>query len=118
MPERPQRELRELTRYRTALVRERAAEVDRLHNKTLEGANIKLASVATDIMGKSGRQMLKALIEGSTDACAMAQLAKGKLRMKIPQLEQALRGVSERTSASSSPNNWRTSTSSRRPSSS
>jgi transposase len=83
--------LRELTRYRTALVRERAAEVSRLQ-KTLEGANIKLASVATDIMGKSGRQMLKALIAGSTDASEMAQLARGKLRAKIPQLEQALRG--------------------------
>ena len=91
VPERPQRELRELTRYRTALVRERAAEVSRLQ-KTLEGANIKLASVATDIMGKSGRQMLKALIAGSTDASEMAQLARGKLRAKIPQLEQALRG--------------------------
>jgi transposase len=91
VPERPQRELRELTRYRTALVRERAAEVSRLQ-KTLEGANIKLASVATDIMGKSGRQMLKALIGGSTDASEMAQLARGKLRAKIPQLEQALRG--------------------------
>jgi transposase len=89
--ERSQRELRELTRYCTALVRERAAEVSRLH-KTLEGANIKLASVATDIMGKSGRQMLKALIAGSTDASEMAQLARGKLRAKIPQLEQALRG--------------------------
>src|SRR5829696_884291 len=71
------------------LVRERAAEVSRLH-KTLEGANIKLASVATDIMGKSARQMLKALIAGSTDASEMAQLARGKLRAKIPQLEQAL----------------------------
>jgi transposase len=91
VPERPQRELRELTRYRTALVRERAAEVSRLQ-KTLEGANIKLASVATDIMGKSGRQMLKALIGGSTDASEMAQLARGKLRAKIPKLEQALRG--------------------------
>jgi transposase len=91
VPERPQRELRELTRYRTALVRERAAEVSRLQ-KTLEGANIKLASVATDIMGNSGRQMLKALIAGSTDASEMAQLARGKLRAKIPQLEQALRG--------------------------
>jgi transposase len=91
VPERPQRELRELGRYRTALVRERAAEVSRLQ-KTLEGANIKLASVATDIMGKSGRQMLKALIGGSTDASEMAQLARGKLRAKIPQLEQALRG--------------------------
>jgi len=91
VPERPQRELRELGRYRTTLVQERSAEVSRLH-KTLEGANIKLASVATDIMGKSGRQMLKALMEGSTDTSAMAQLAVGKLRAKIPQLEQALRG--------------------------
>jgi transposase len=93
VPERPQRELRELNRYRTTLVRERSAEVGRLQ-KTLEGANIKLASVATDIMGKSARQMLKALIDGSTDTSAMAQLAKGKLRAKIPQLERALRGCS------------------------
>jgi transposase len=93
VPERPQRELRELNRYRTALVRERSAEVGRLH-KTLEGANIKLASVATDIMGKSARQMLKALIAGSTDTSAMAQLARGKLRAKIPQLERALQGCS------------------------
>jgi transposase len=93
VPERPQRELRELGRYRTTLVQERSAEVSRLQ-KTLEGANIKLASVATDIMGKSGRQMLRALIEGSTDTSAMAQLAVGKLRAKIPQLERALRGCS------------------------
>ena len=91
VPDRPQRELRELGRYRTTLVQERSAEVNRLQ-KTLEGANIKLASVATDIMGKSGRQMLKALMEGSTDTSAMAQLAVGKLRAKIPQLERALRG--------------------------
>jgi transposase len=93
VPERPQRELRELNRYRTTLVRERSAEVGRLQ-KTLKGANIKLASVATDIMGKSARQMLKALIDGSSDTSAMAQLAKGKLRAKIPQLERALRGCS------------------------
>jgi transposase len=93
VPERPQRELRELNRYRTTLVRERSAEVSRLQ-KTLEGANIKLASVATDIMGKSARQMLKALIDGSTDTSAMAQLARGKLRAKIPQLGRALRGCS------------------------
>jgi transposase len=93
VPERPQRELRELNRYRTTLVRERSAEVGRLQ-KTLEGANIKLASVATDIMGKSARQMLKALIDGSTDTSAMAQLARGKLRAKIPQLERALQGCS------------------------
>lgn len=99
-------------------MRERSAEVSRLQ-KTLEGANIKLASVATDTMGKSARQMLIALIEGSTDTSAMAQLAKGKLRAKIPQLERALCGeVPERTSAFSLPSNWRTSTFSMRPSSS
>jgi transposase len=91
VPERPQRELRQLTRYRTSLVRERTAEANRLQ-KTLEGANIKLAAVATDILGASGRQMLAALVEGSTDAAALAELARGRLREKLPQLEQALRG--------------------------
>ncbi len=91
IPARPQRELRELTRYRTSLVQERSAEVNRLQ-KTLEGANIKLAGVATDIMGKSGRDMLAALVAGRTDAAALAQLARGKLREKLPQLEKALRG--------------------------
>jgi transposase len=91
VPDRPQRELRELTRYRTALVQERSAEINRLQ-KTLEGANIKLASVATDIMGTSGRQMLAALVEGTTDGAVLAQLAKGRLREKLPALEQALTG--------------------------
>jgi transposase len=91
VPDRPQRELRELTRYRATLVRERTAEVNRLQ-KTLEGANIKLAAVATDIMGLSGRQMLAALVGGETDAAAMAQLAQGRLRDKLPQLERALAG--------------------------
>jgi transposase len=91
VPDRPQRELRELTRYRTSLVRERGAEVNRLQ-KVLEGANIKLAAVATTIMGKSGREILAELVEGSTDATGLAQLAKGKLREKIPQLERALVG--------------------------
>lgn len=91
VPDREQRELREITRYRTSLVRERTSEVNRLQ-KTLEGANIKLASVATDIMGKSGRQVLQLLVAGSTDAKAMAQLAKGRLRESIPELEKALRG--------------------------
>jgi transposase len=91
IPDRPQRELRELTRYRTSLIRERSAEVNRLQ-KVLEGGNIKLAAVAKDITGVSGRAILAALLEGSTDAAAMAQLAKGKLRAKIPQLEQALVG--------------------------
>jgi transposase len=91
IPDRPQRELRELTRYRTSLIRERTAEVNRVQ-KVLEGANIKLAVVASDLTGVSGRAMLAALLEGSTDAAAMAQLAQGKLRAKIPQLEQALVG--------------------------
>jgi transposase len=91
VPERPQRELRELTRYRTSLVQERSAEVNRLQ-KTLEGANIKLGDVATDIMGLSGRQMLAALINGETDAAAIAQLAQGRLRDKLPALERALVG--------------------------
>lgn len=91
VPDRPQRELRELTRYRTSLVQERSAEVNRLQ-KTLEGANIKLGDVATDIMGLSSRQMLAALAGGETDAAAMAQLAQGRLRDKVPALERALAG--------------------------
>ncbi|HSH79034.1 MAG TPA: IS110 family transposase [Herpetosiphonaceae bacterium] len=91
VPDRAQRELRELTRYRMALVRERTAEANRLQ-KTLEGANIKLAAVATDILGLSGRQMLEALVAGTLDPSEMADLAKGLLRKKIPQLEQALVG--------------------------
>jgi transposase len=91
VPSREQRELRELVRYRTALVRERADEVNRLQ-KTLEGANIKLASVATDIMGKSGRAMLAALIDGTTDPGTMATLAKGRLREKREELARALGG--------------------------
>jgi transposase len=91
VPDRCLRELRELTRYRTAVVRERAAEQNRVH-KTLEGANLKLAAVATDLMGVSARQMLAALCAGQNDTEAIAQLAKGRLREKIPLLEQALEG--------------------------
>jgi len=91
IPDRPQRELRELTRYRTALVRERSAEVSRVQ-KVLEGANIKLAVVAKDITGVSGRDMLAALLAGRTDAATMAQFARGRMREKIPQLEKALVG--------------------------
>jgi transposase len=91
VPDREQRELRELTRYRTSLVRERVAEVNRLQ-KVLEGANIKLASVVSDITGKSAREMLAALVAGEADPAVLAQLAKGRLREKIPLLEQALVG--------------------------
>ncbi len=91
VPDRPQRELRELTRYRTTLIQARGAEVNRLQ-KTLEGANIKLAAVASSVVGKSAREMLDALVGGATDPAALAQLARGRLREKLPQLEQALRG--------------------------
>jgi transposase len=91
VPDRSQRELRELTRYRTSLTDERSAEINRLQ-KTLEGANIKLASVATDVLGKSGREMLELLVAGTVDAAVLADLAKGRLREKIPQLERALTG--------------------------
>ena len=91
VPDRPQRELRELTRYRTTLIRERSAEANRLQ-KTLEGANIKLASVATKILGQSAQEILQALSAGAADPSALADLAKGKLRAKLPQLERALTG--------------------------
>jgi transposase len=91
VPDREQRELRELTRYRTSLVRERAAEVNRLA-KTLEGANIKLGSVAKDLTGVSARAMLEGLLEGKMHPAALARLAKGRLREKTDKLELALAG--------------------------
>jgi transposase len=91
VPDKAQRELRELTRYRTALGEERSAAVNRLQ-KTLEGANLKLASVAADVTGVSARAMLAELVGGATDAAALAELAVGKLREKLPALERALTG--------------------------
>src|SRR5215210_1136938 len=91
VPERTQRELRELTRYRTALVRERSSEVNRLQ-KTLEGANIKLGAVASNVVGVSGRQILNELVAGTTAPAALADSAQGRLRDKLPRLEQALQG--------------------------
>lgn len=92
IPDRDQRELRELVRYRTSLLRERAAEVNRLQ-KVLEGANVKLASVVSDVMGVSARAMLAELVAGSTDAAALADLAVGQLKAKRDLLERALTGV-------------------------
>jgi len=91
IPEAPQRALRELVRYRTALVQERHREVNRVQ-KVLEDAKLKLASVATDVLGVSGREMLAAIIAGHDDPAALAQLAKGRLRAKIEALERALTG--------------------------
>lgn len=92
IPAKPQRDLRDLTRHRVKLVQERARIVNRLQ-KVLEHANIKLASVASDIMGVSGREMLSALVAGQTDAAVMADLAKGRMRNKLEALEKALTGV-------------------------
>lgn len=91
VPDRPHREVRELTRYRTSLVRERSAEVNRLQ-QTLEGANIKLGDVASNVMGVSAKAMLAALVDGATDAAALAELARGRLREKRPELARALTG--------------------------
>jgi len=91
IPSAQQRILRDLTRYRTTLIDERTREVNRLQ-KVLEDANLKLASVATDIMGVSGRAILTQLIEGQTDPTTLAELAKGRLRQKQALLEQALAG--------------------------
>ena len=96
VPPRATRELRELTRYRKRLIQSRADESNRIQ-KLLEGGNIKLASVATDVLGASGRAMLEALVAGETDASQMAKLAKGRLRKKIPQLQQALCGLLSET---------------------
>jgi transposase len=94
VPLKPIRELRDVTRYRRKLVESQAAERNRLL-KLLESANIKLASVATDVFGMSGRLMLRALIEGRAAPQEMAELAKGLLRKKIPELELALEGKLE-----------------------
>jgi len=92
IPPKDIRELRELTRYRKKLIQQRASQANRIQ-KLLEVCNIKLASVASDVLGVSGRNILQALIEGETDAAKMAELAQGRMRKKIPQLTEALRGV-------------------------
>ena len=91
VPPRPIRELRELTRYRKALIYERTRETQRLH-KVLEDAGIKLGCVASDVLGVSGRAMLEALVGGTTDPEVLAELARGQLRKKLPALREALQG--------------------------
>ena len=83
VPPKPIRELRDLTRYRKSLIKERPQEANRLH-KMLEDAGIKLACVATDVLGVSGRQMLEALLAGTRDPDVLAELARGRLRAKLP----------------------------------
>ena len=91
VPPKPQRALRTLTRYRKTQIQERQREANRLH-KALEDTGIKLACVASDILGVSGRAMLDALVAGTTDPEVLAELAKGKLRKKLPALREALEG--------------------------
>lgn len=86
------RELRELTRYRKKLIQLRADQCNRIQ-KLLETCNIKLASVASDILGASGREMLSALADGETDTKKLAEMARGRLKQKIPQLQPALDGI-------------------------
>ena len=86
-----QRELRELTRYRSSVIEERSRTINRLQ-KVLEDTNIKLSAVATDMMGQSARAMLTALLAGETDPAVLAELARGKMRAKRDLLLQALQG--------------------------
>jgi len=92
VPPKPIRELRDLTRYRKTLIKERSQEANRLH-KVLEDAGVKLACVATDVLGVSGRLMLEALVSGTRDPQVLAELARGKPRAKLPALKQALNGT-------------------------
>jgi transposase len=91
VPPRPTRELRDLTRYRVSLAQECNPIANRMQ-KVLEDANIKLASVATDALGASGRQMIQAIIGGQQDSGVLAAMSKGLLRNKIPELQLALQG--------------------------
>jgi transposase len=91
IPSGPQRELRDLTRYRVRLTEEKAREVNRVQ-KTLEDTNLKLGDVVSDIMGKASRLILQAIVEGETDPGRLAALAVGRVRAPQEQLEAALRG--------------------------
>jgi transposase len=92
VPKREQRELRELVRYRISVVEERAREINRM-DKVLEGANIKLSSVASSLDTQSGFEMIQAISEGIRDEKVLASLAKGTMRNKIPELERSLNGL-------------------------
>jgi len=91
IPPQPQQDLRELTRYRAQVSADRSAVSNRI-GKLLEGANIKLGSVASDVMGVSGRRILEAMIQGETDLEKLADMALGQLKQKRAELIEALRG--------------------------
>ena len=102
IPDRGQREARELVRYRRTVIEQRAHDVQRIQ-KVLEGANIKLGDVASDIMGVSGRAMLERLVEGEEDPVALSQLAQKGLKKKQGQLQQALAGTGRGSPARHAP---------------
>lgn len=91
VPDRPVRQLRDLTRQRVQLIRQKVQVANRIQ-KTLEDANIKLGSVASDVLGASGRDMIRAIVKGENDPITLADLARQRLRKKIPQLQEALSG--------------------------
>lgn len=91
IPNREQRELREITRYRQELIEERARELNRIQT-VLEGCNIKLGSVITDISGKSGMAILRAIISGETDPVVLSELAEGRARNKLQEMRRTLQG--------------------------
>ena len=91
IPNRDQRELREITRYRQEITEERARELNRIQ-AVLEGCNVKLSSVITDISGKSGMTILKAIVSGETDPVVLSELAEGRARDKIPEMQKSLQG--------------------------
>ncbi len=109
VPDRPQRELRELTRYRTTLIQARSAEVNRLQ-KTLEGANSKLAAVASSVVGKSAREMLDALVGGRRIPRRWPNWRGGASGRSSRNWSWRSGDTSPRTHSSSSPNIWRIST--------
>src|SRR5437870_3634356 len=102
------REIRDLTRHRKVLIQERTRAANRVH-KLLEDAGIKLASVATNILGVSGRAMLEALVHGTTDAEVLADLARGKLRRSCRRCAKRWLDASDRITRFWSASSWRTS---------
>lgn len=92
IPARSQRELRELVRYRRSLIEQRAQVINRIQ-KVLEGDNIKLSGVVTNVVGLSGRAILEAMVAGVNDPAVLSELAKGRLRKKLPELNDALAGL-------------------------
>ena len=91
IPNREQKELRDITRYRQEIIEERARELNRIQ-AVLEGCNVKLGSVITDISGKSGMAILKAIISGETDPVVLSELAEGRSGNKIPEMQKSLQG--------------------------